>query len=138
MAADPLPYVSVMDDRRRVWSGSSWERTVGYSRALRVGDRVFVAGTAPSWPDGSVDPDPGTQTRRCFEIVAEALAEVGSGLDDVVRTRMYIVDAADFDAIGAVHGQLMAASLPVNTTVVVAELLDPRWRIELEVEAVTR
>lgn len=125
-----------MDDRQRVSSGSPWELTVGYSRALRVGERVFVAGTAPKWADGQVDPDPGAQTRRCFEIIAEALEQVGSSLRDVVRTRMYLVDAADFAAIGAVHGELMAEALPVNTTVVVAGLLDPRWKIELEVEAV--
>jgi enamine deaminase RidA (YjgF/YER057c/UK114 family) len=110
--------------------------TVGYSRAVRVGDRVFVAGTAPMWPDGTVDPDPAAQARRCFSIVEDALLTAGSCLVDVVRTRIYLVDAADFPAIGAVHGEVMAEALPVNTTVVVAGLLDPRWRIELEVEAV--
>ncbi len=125
-----------MDDRQRVSSGSPWELTVGYSRALRVGDRVFVAGTAPKWPDGQVDPDPGAQMRRCIEIVDDALAEVGATLGDVVRTRMYLVDIGDFEAIGAVHGEAMATAMPVNTTVVVAGLLDPRWKVELEVEAV--
>ncbi|MEI2699775.1 MAG: RidA family protein [Microthrixaceae bacterium] len=125
-----------MDDRQRVSSGSPWELTVGYSRAVRVRERVFVAGTAPKWSDGSVDPDPGAQARRCFEIIDEALLAVGSSLRDVVRTRMYLIDAADFEAIGAVHGDVMAEALPVNTTVVVAGLLDPRWKIELEVEAV--
>jgi enamine deaminase RidA (YjgF/YER057c/UK114 family) len=103
---------------------------------MRVGDRVFVAGTTAKWPDGTVDPDPGAQARRCFEIIDDALAELGSSLADVVRTRMYIVDAADFEAIGAVHGELMAKALPVNTTVIVAGLLDDRWKLELEVEAV--
>jgi enamine deaminase RidA (YjgF/YER057c/UK114 family) len=125
-----------MDDRQRVSSGSPWELTVGYSRAVRVGDRVFVAGTAPKSEDGHVDPDPAAQARQCFEIIADALSRVGSSLRDVVRTRMYLVDAADFGAIGAVHGEMMAEALPVNTTVVVAGLLDPRWKIELEVEAV--
>ena len=125
-----------MEERQRVSSGSPWELTVGYSRALRVGDRVFVAGTAPKWPNGEVDPDPGTQMRRCVEIVDDALAGVGATLADVVRTRMYLVDAADFEAIGAVHGEMLSAAMPVNTTVVVAGLLDPRWKIELEVEAV--
>jgi enamine deaminase RidA (YjgF/YER057c/UK114 family) len=127
-----------MEDRQRVSSGSPWELTVGYSRALRVGDRVFVAGTAPKWADGEVDPDPEAQARRCFEIIDEALRAVGSSLRDVVRTRMYLVDPADFPAVGAVHGELMGEALPVNTTVIVAGLLDPRWRIELEVEAVLR
>ncbi len=130
--------VPPMDDRQRVSSGSPWELTVGYSRALRVGDRVFVAGTAPTWSDGQVDPDPAAQARRCLEIIAEGLAAVGSSLRDVVRTRMYLIDAADFEAIGAVHGEMLAEALPVNTTVVVAGLLDPRWKIEFEVEAVLR
>ena len=125
-----------MEDRQRASSGSPWELTVGYSRAVRVGDRVFVAGTAPQWTDGSVDPDPAAQARRCFEIIDDALATVGSDLRDVVRTRMYLVDAGDFQAIGAVHGEYMSEALPVNTTVVVAALLDPRWKVELEVEAV--
>lgn len=125
-----------MDDRQRVSSGSPWELTVGYSRAVRCGDRVFVAGTAPKSDDGDVDPDPAAQARQCFEIIAEALERVGSSLRDVVRTRMYLVDAADFPAIGAVHSELLAEALPANTTVVVAGLLDPRWKIELEVEAV--
>jgi enamine deaminase RidA (YjgF/YER057c/UK114 family) len=103
---------------------------------MRVGDRVFVAGTTAKWPDGRVDPDPEAQARRCFEIIDDALAEVGATLDDVVRTRMYLIDVADFEAIGAVHGELMADALPVNTTVVVAGLLDPRWKLELEVDAV--
>jgi enamine deaminase RidA (YjgF/YER057c/UK114 family) len=128
--------VPPMDDRHRVSSGSPWELTVGYSRALRVGDRVFVAGTAPKWADGEVDPDPAEQARKCFEIISEALERVGSSLRDVVRTRMYLVDADDFEAIGAVHGEMMSEAMPVNTTVVVAGLLDPRWKIELEVEAV--
>ena len=125
-----------MEDRQRISSGSPWELTVGYSRALRVGDRVFVAGTAPKFDDGEVDPDPGVQARRCMEIIEEALGRVGSSVRDVVRTRVYLVDAADFEVIGAVHGEYFADVLPVNTTVVVASLLDPRWKVEIEVEAV--
>jgi enamine deaminase RidA (YjgF/YER057c/UK114 family) len=125
-----------MDGRRRVSSGSPWELTVGYSRALRVGDRVFVAGTAAKWPDGQVDPDPAVQTRRCFQIIEKALSDVDASLSDIVRTRVYLVDAKDFEAVGAVHGEVMANVLPVNTTVVVAGLLDERWKVELEVEAV--
>lgn len=109
---------------------------MGYSRAIAVGDRVFVAGTAPQWPDESVDPDPAAQARRCFEIIGGALAEAGSGFDDVVRTRVYLVDANDFEPVGEVHGEIFADVRPVNTTVVVAALLDPRWKVEIEVEAV--
>lgn len=109
---------------------------MGYSRAVVVGDRVVVAGTAPQWPDGTVDPDPADQARRCFEIIAAALGEAGASLDDVVRTRVYLVDAADFEAIAPVHGEAFAAARPANTTVVVAALLNPAWRLEVEVEAV--
>jgi enamine deaminase RidA (YjgF/YER057c/UK114 family) len=122
--------------RQRVSSGSPFESVVGYSRALRVGDRVVVAGTAPQWPDGHVDPDAGVQARRCLEIIGAALEEAGAGLADVVRTRIYLVAAADFEAVGEAHGEAFHDVRPVNTTVVVAALLDPRWRVEIEVEAV--
>jgi len=135
-AAPALAYGAPVTDRKRISSGSPWELIVGYSRAVVVGDRVFVAGTAPQWPDGLVDPDPAAQMRRCLEIIGDALAQAGSGFEDVVRTRIYIVDAADFEAIGEVHGQLFGEIRPANTTVVVAGLLNPEWRVEVEVEAV--
>lgn len=125
-----------MADVQRVSSGSPFEAVMGYCRAVRVDDRVFVAGTAPAWPDGSIDPDPEAQARRCIEIVAAALAEAGGSLADVVRTRVYLVDAGDFDAIARAHGEAFAAVRPANTTVVVAALLNPAWRLELEVDAV--
>ena len=127
-----------MPDAQRVASGSPFEARFGFCRALRIGDRVFVAGTAPIWPDGTVDPDPATQTRRCLEIVRASLAEVGATIVDVVRTRMFLVDASDADAVGVVHGEVFGVHRPVATMVVVAALLDPRWRIELEVDAVVR
>ena len=127
-----------MPDAQRVASGSPFEARFGFCRALRIGDRVFVAGTAPIWPDGTVDPDPATQTRRCLEIVRASLAEVGATIDDVVRTRMFLVDASDADAVGVVHSEVFGVHRPVATMVVVAALLDPRWRIELEVDAVVR
>ncbi|TMM21820.1 MAG: RidA family protein [Actinobacteria bacterium] len=92
------------EDRRRVSSGSPYEATIGFSRAVRIGDRVVVSGTAPIMPDGSVDPDPAAQAHRCFEIVARALAEAGASVADVVRTRIYLVDRGDATAIGTVHG----------------------------------
>jgi enamine deaminase RidA (YjgF/YER057c/UK114 family) len=125
-----------MAQRRRVFSGSPFEATVGYCRAVAVDDRIFVAGTAPTWPDGSVDPDPAVQARRCFEIIGAALAELDSGLHDIVRTRIYVVDPADFPPIGAVHGELFADVRPVNTSLVAGALLDPSWKVEIEVEAV--
>jgi enamine deaminase RidA (YjgF/YER057c/UK114 family) len=126
----------VADDRTRVASGSPFEPVVGFSRALRVGERVLVAGTAPIWPDGSCDPDPQVQAARCLEIILHALAEVGAGPEHVVRTRMFVVDAADWEAVGRAHGAVFAGIRPVTSMVVVAGLLDPRWRVEIEAEAI--
>ena len=125
-----------MPDRQLISSGSPFEPIVGYSRAVRVGDRVFVAGTAPQWPDGRVDPDAEVQARRCFEIIGAALGEAGATFRDVVRTRVYLVDPADFEAVGRVHGEHFGTVRPANTTVVVKALLDPAWKVEVEVEAV--
>ena len=123
-------------DRRRVSSGSPYEFAIGFSRALRVGDRVLVSGTAPIWPDGSCDPHPGVQARRCFEIIASALADAGAGLESVVRTRMYLTSVDDAPAVQEVHGELFGTIRPTATMVVVAALLDPRWKVEIEAEAV--
>lgn len=117
-------------------SGSPWELVMGYSRAVRVDDRIFVAGTAPQWPDGTVDPDVRAQTRRVFEIIADALEQAGGSLADVVRTRIFLIDLADFEAVQAVHGELLADVRPACTGLVVAALLDPRWKVEIEVDAV--
>jgi enamine deaminase RidA (YjgF/YER057c/UK114 family) len=125
-----------MADVQRISSGSPFEPVMGYCRAVRVDDRVFVAGTAPSWPDGHVDPDTETQARRCLEIIGGALAEAGASFTDVVRTRVYLVDANDFDAVARVHGETFAAIRPANTTLVVAALLNPAWKMEIEVDAV--
>jgi enamine deaminase RidA (YjgF/YER057c/UK114 family) len=103
---------------------------------VRVGDRVLVAGTAPIWPDGSCDPDAEVQARRCLAIILEALQQAGAGAEHVVRTRMFITDAADGDAVGRAHGAVFRDIRPVSTMVVVAGLLDPRWKVEIEAEAV--
>jgi enamine deaminase RidA (YjgF/YER057c/UK114 family) len=123
-------------ERQRISSGSPFESVMGYSRGVRVGDRLVLAGTAPQWPDGSVDPDVGHQARRCFEIIGAALAEGGATFGDVIRTRVYLVDAGDFDAVAEVHGEVFREIRPVNTTVVVQALLHDAWRLEVEVEAV--
>ena len=125
-----------MTERTRVSSGSPWEPKVGFSRALRVGDRVLVSGTAPVWPDDFCDPDPVVQARRCFEIAIGALSEAGGAAADVVRTRTYLTDASYADVVGAVHGELFSDIRPASTMVVVAALLDPRWKVEIELEAV--
>ncbi len=122
--------------RKNVSSGSPYEPQVGFSRAVRVDDRVLVAGTAPIWPDDFVDPDPKTQALRCLEIMVEALHEVGGRVQDVVRTRMFITDAAHAVAVGEAHGEHFAEVRPAATMVVVAGLLDPRWVVEMELEAV--
>ena len=122
--------------RRRVSSGSPWEPEIGFSRALRVGDRVLVSGTAPVWPDGSCDPDPAVQARRCLEIVLAALEEAGATAADVVRTRVFLTRAEDAAAVGAAHGAAFGDVRPAATMVVVAALVDPRWRVEIEAEAV--
>jgi enamine deaminase RidA (YjgF/YER057c/UK114 family) len=108
---------------------------MGFSRALRVGSRVLVSGTAPVWPDGSCLEDAGAQTERCFEIIFTALAEAGAGPGDIVRTRMYITDPQLADGVGAVHGRIFGDVRPAATMVVVAALLDPRWKVEVEAEA---
>jgi enamine deaminase RidA (YjgF/YER057c/UK114 family) len=113
-----------------------FEEAIGFSRAVRVGERVLVSGTAPVWADGSCSDDAAAQARRCFEIIAEALAEVGAGLADVVRTRMFLVDPSDAEMVGAVHSQLLGEIRPAATMVIVAGLLDPRWKVEIEAEAV--
>jgi enamine deaminase RidA (YjgF/YER057c/UK114 family) len=123
-------------ERRKIASGSPFEPKIGFSRAVRVGDRVLVSGTAPVWPDGSVDPDPGVQARRCFEIIVAALREAGAGPEHVVRTRLYVTDPAVADAVGAAHGELFGEIRPTSTMVVVAALLDPRWVVEIEAEAI--
>jgi enamine deaminase RidA (YjgF/YER057c/UK114 family) len=98
---------------------------------------VVVSGTAPVWPDGSVDPDPYVQARRCFEIIATALGEAGSSVDDVVRTRMFVTDATYGEAVGRAHGEVMGKARPAATMVVVKGLLDERWKVEIEAEAIT-
>ena len=123
-------------ERRRVSSGSPYEPVIGFARAVRVGDRVLVSGTAPIWPDGSCDPDASTQMRRCIEIIASALVEAGATLGDVVRTRTFMVDGADAEAIQRAHGEAFGRIRPASTMVIVRGFLDPRWKVEVEAEAV--
>jgi enamine deaminase RidA (YjgF/YER057c/UK114 family) len=122
--------------RQRVASGAPYEETYGYSRAVSVGDRVLVSGTAPIWPDGHVDPDPAVQARRCLEIILAALAEVGADPEHVVRTRMYITDPAISDIVGRAHGEVFKDIRPATSMIVVTQLIDPRWLLEIEAEAV--
>lgn len=123
-------------ERRRVSGPSPFESSIGFSRAIRVGNRVLIAGTTPIWEDGSCDPDPEAQARRCIEIIGVALEEAGASLSDVIRTRQFIVDPSDAEAVGRAHAEAFGETRPVSTMVVVAGLLDPRWKIEIEAEAV--
>jgi len=125
-----------MSPRRRVTSGSPYEASVGFSRAVRHGDHVAVSGTAPVWPDGSCPADAELQARRVWEIALAALRELGGDVGDVVRTRQYVTDPAVVAAVGRVHGEVFADVRPASTLVVVAGLLDPRWVYEAELDAV--
>jgi enamine deaminase RidA (YjgF/YER057c/UK114 family) len=122
--------------RKTVASGSPYEPTIGFSRAMRAGDVVAVSGTAPVWPDGHVDPDPLVQARRCWEIALEALAALGGAATDVIRTRTYITDRSVEAAAGQAHGEHFADVRPASTMVVVAGLLDARWLVEVELDAI--
>jgi enamine deaminase RidA (YjgF/YER057c/UK114 family) len=123
---------------QRITSGSPFESRIGFSRAIRVDDRVWVSGTGPVWPDGTCPDDAGAQARRCFEIILAAWSEAGAAAEDVVRTRMFLTSAADAEAVSAAHGELFGAVRPAATMVVIAGLLDPRWKVEIEAEALIR
>jgi enamine deaminase RidA (YjgF/YER057c/UK114 family) len=124
-----------MSERKRVSSGSPFEPKIGFSRAVRVGEHVHVSGTGPIWDDGSFDDDAGTQARRCLEIIVAALDRLGAAAKDVVRTRIYLTDAADIDAVGPVHAEFFGDAPPAATAIVVAGFLDPRWKVEIEADA---
>jgi enamine deaminase RidA (YjgF/YER057c/UK114 family) len=119
--------------RKNISGGSPYEPIIGFSRAVRVGNTVHVAGTGPVGADNE---DVAGQTRRIFAIAEKALAEAGASLSDVVRTRMYLTRAEDWEAVGRVHGEFFAETRPAATMVVVAALLNPAWRIEMEFDAV--
>jgi enamine deaminase RidA (YjgF/YER057c/UK114 family) len=123
-------------DRRRIASGSPYEASIGFSRAVRVGRFVAVSGTAPIWPDGSVDPDPLAQARRAWAIALGALADAGGRPEHVIRTRQFLVDRADEGVAAQVHGEVFADVRPASSMVIVAGLLDPRWRFEFELDAI--
>lgn len=122
---------------RTISSGSPYEPEIGFSRAVVAGRHVFVSGTAPIMPDGAEPPDDAYgQTKRCLEIVREALRAAGASPEHVVRTRMFLTDAADWSEVGRAHGEMFADLRPASTIVVVSGFLDPRWRVEVEAEAI--
>jgi enamine deaminase RidA (YjgF/YER057c/UK114 family) len=119
--------------RKNISGTSPYEPIIGFSRAVRVGNSVHLAGTGPV---GADDEDAAGQTRRIFAIAAEALAKAGASFHDVVRTRMYLAHAGDWEAVGHVHGEFFSEIRPAATMVVVAQLLNPAWRVEIEMDAV--
>ncbi len=123
---------------QRVFSGAPWETTVGYCRALRADDRIFVTGTAPVNPDGTVHaPGDGfAQSERCLQIVKEALEGLGAGLADVTRTRMFVTDIERWEEYGRAHAKAFAGHPPATTMVEVRRLIHPDMLIEIEADAV--
>jgi enamine deaminase RidA (YjgF/YER057c/UK114 family) len=119
-------------ERQIVPAVSPMAPVVGYSRAVRDGRVVHVAGTAPIGVDSA---DPYEQAKRCLAIIVDALAEVGARPEHVVRTRIYLTNAADWEAAGRAHGEVFADVQPASTALVVAGLLDPAWKVEIEAEA---
>jgi enamine deaminase RidA (YjgF/YER057c/UK114 family) len=124
-----------VSERQRISSGLAFELIAGYSRAVRVGNQVWVSGTAPLNSDGSCPSTIEAQFRRCCEIIDMALGQCGGSLADVVRTRVYLVDPMDADAVARTHGEVFAEARPANTMVAVRSLLSPEWRVEVEVDA---
>ena len=127
-----------MTNRVTVSTGAPWEETVGYCRAVRVGDHVAVSGTAPVGDDGEVVGvgDAYAQARRCIEIIERALTEAGASLEHVVRTRMFVTDISQWEAIGRAHGEAFGAIRPATSMVEVRALIDPDMLVEIEADAI--
>ena len=119
--------------RQNISGDSPYEPIIGFSRAVRVGQSVHLAGTGPV---GAENEDVTGQTHRIFAIAREALAKAGATLNDVVRSRMYLTHVEDWEAVGRVHGEYFSTTRPAATMVVVAKLLNPAWRIEMEMDAI--
>lgn len=130
--------MSSSERKTTVSTGAPWESLVGYSRAVRVGQYVAVAGSAAVAEDGSVIGvgDPFRQARHCIEIIAEALKATGAGLENVVRTRIFVTDISDWPEIARAHREAFAGILPATSMVEVARLIDPAMLVEIEADAV--
>jgi enamine deaminase RidA (YjgF/YER057c/UK114 family) len=124
-------------ERGRVASGSPYEPVIGFSRAAVAGHHVSVAATAPIMADGGEPPvDPYGQAKRCIEIVLTALRDAGAEAEDVVRTRCYLTAAEDWEEVGRAHGEVFGKVRPASSMIVVTGFIDPRWRVEIEADAI--
>ena len=122
-----------MSDRTNFPGTSPYEPIIGFSRAVRVGHHVYVSGTGPI---GAEAADPAAQTEQCLTLIASILKQAGSSIEHVVRTRMFLTRVDDWEEIGRVHGKFFSIIRPAATMVVVAGLLDPAWRLEIEADAI--
>jgi enamine deaminase RidA (YjgF/YER057c/UK114 family) len=131
------PPITLTERRGRVHAstGAPWEPVVGYARGVRVGDQIAITGTVGRLPDGSYPTGAAAQTRRALEIIDATLRALGGSLEDVVRTRIFVTDIAQWEAVGRVHGEVLGHVRPCTTMVEVSRLIEPEALVELEADA---
>ena len=124
--------------RQLISSGSPFEPIIGFSRAVRVGNHIFISGTAPIGTDGKTEGvnDPYLQTKRCLEIISQALEKAGARLENVVRTRTFLLNIEDWEKVAKAHGEVFDNIRPASTMVEVSGFINPEWLVEFEADAV--